>query len=204
MTISLVTTSGTVRTRLSQKRRGTSRRCVARVLVVAAVLVVARVLVAAVLVVAAVRIARRRGGVGMVVGTVSRSPGPLERKRRSRGLLNTTNTLENAIANAGDHRVEQAGGGQRQCGDVVGERAQNRLPLMVARVRRDRRMASTRPAGPHGRGSGPRLDGDVGAGPHGQAEVGLGEGHGVVDAVAYGHHGPRPAAGGRRRPCPRA
>ena len=60
---------------------------------------------------------------------------------------------------------------------------------MVPRVRRDE---------PDGVGGGPQvaahqgevagLDGDVGAGAHGDAEVGLGQGGGVVDAVAdHGH-----------------
>ena len=50
------------------------------------------------------------------------------------------------------------------------------------------------------------FDGDVGAGAHGDAEVGLGEGGGVVDAVA--DHGDDLALGlqaaDRRRPCRRA
>ncbi len=49
------------------------------------------------------------------------------------------------------------------------------------------------------------LDGDVGPGAHGDAEVGLGEGGGVVDSVADHRHHPSllSADDGPRRPCPR-
>ena len=52
-------------------------------------------------------------------------------------------------------------------------------------VRRERRIASAgdREVAAH-EGEVAGLDGDVGAGAHGDAEVGLGEGGGVVDAVA--------------------
>ena len=62
---------------------------------------------------------------------------------------------------------------------------------MVASVRRDRRMASAaaRRSPPTSvRSTG--LDGDVGAGAHGEAEVGLGERGGVVDPVADHGHDP--------------
>ena len=95
---------------------------------------------------------------------------------------------------------------------------------MVASVRRDRRMASAAARrSPRDEGEVAGLDGDVGAGAHGEAEVGLGERGGVVDAVA--DHGddlalglqaaddldlvggqdlgdrPRRCRPGRRRPC---
>ena len=62
---------------------------------------------------------------------------------------------------------------------------------MVARVRRDSRIASG-----HGQqvaadqGQVGRLDRGVGAGAHGQAQVGLGQRGGVVDAVADHRHHP--------------
>ena len=60
---------------------------------------------------------------------------------------------------------------------------------MVRSVRRDSRMASaaaTQVAAHQGQVAG--LDRDVGAGAHGQAEVGLGQRGGVVDAVAHHRH----------------
>ncbi len=75
---------------------------------------------------------------------------------------------------------------------------------MVPRVRRASRTASaaTRRSPPH-QGQVAGLDRHVGAGAHGQAEVGLGERGGVVDAVA--DHGHDPALGlqaaSPRRPC---
>ena len=63
------------------------------------------------------------------------------RKRRSRRLLVTTNTEENAIAAPGDHRVEQPGRGQRQRRHVVGERPEQ-VALDGAEGARDSRIAS--------------------------------------------------------------
>ena len=75
-------------------------------------------------------------------------------------------------------------------GDVVGER-----PEQVALDRRQRaagepdRVGRDAQVAAH-QGEVAGLDGDVGAGAHGQAEVGLGEGGGVVDAVADHRHDP--------------
>ena len=65
---------------------------------------------------------------------------------------------------------------------------------MVLRVRRDSRMASAAiRRSPAHQGEVAGLDRHVGAGAHGQAEVGLGQRGGVVDAVA--DHGHDPALG---------
>src|SRR5205807_2761907 len=91
----------------------------------------------------------------------------------------------------GDDRVEEPGHGQRDGGGVV--------PEGPAEVLEDgaERSPGEADGGGHavelGREQGDvgALDGDVGAGADGDAEVGLDEGRGVVDAVA--HHGHDPA-----------
>ena len=101
------------------------------------------------------------------------APSRSDRNRRRRRLLVTTNTLEQRHRGAGDHRVQQAGGGQRDRRHVVGEG-----PEQVALDRAQR--AARQPDGVGGRAQVAaherqvaRLDGGVGAGAHGQAEVGL-------------------------------
>ena len=112
-------------------------------------------------------------------------------KPRSRRLLVTTKTELNAIAAPGDHRVEQPGGGQRDRGHVVGEG-----PEQVALDRGQRAARQPDRVGGHPQVAADErevtgLDRDVGAGAHGQAQVGLRERRGVVDAVP--DHGDRPA-----------
>ena len=127
------------------------------------------------------------------------------RNRRSRRLLATTNTELERHRRAGDHRVEQPGGGQRQRGDVVGER-----PEQVALDRAQGAGATAGSASAAARRS-PRTSVRSLASiatsvpvPMREPEVGLGQRGGVVDAVA--DHRDDPALGlqplRRRRPCP--
>ena len=103
-----------------------------------------------------------------------------------------------------DHRVEQPGDGERDRGDVVGER-----PEQVALDRRERaagepdRVDGGAQVAGHERQVA-RLDRDVGARADRDAEVGLGERRRVVDAVAdHRDDLARAPAGARpRRPCP--
>ena len=116
-------------------------------------------------------------------------------KRRSRKLFVTTKTELAAIvrpASIGFSKPAAASG----IAATLYANAQNRLPLITARVRRDSRMASaaaSQVAADQGQVA--RLDGHVGAGAHGQAQVGLCERGRVVDAVAdHGHHSARRTA----------
>ena len=97
------------------------------------------------------------------------------------------------MAAAGDHGVQEPEGGQRQGGDVVGE-GPEQVALDGAQG------AAGQADGVGGRaqvapdqGDVAGLDGHVGAGAHGQAQVGLGQRGGVVDTVA--DHGDDPALG---------
>ena len=106
------------------------------------------------------------------------------RKRRSRSEFVTTNTDENAIAPAaitGFSSPNAASG----IAATLYAKAQNRLPLIVASVRRDRAIASAaaREVADDEREVA-RLDRDVGAGAHRDAEIGLRERGCVVHAVA--------------------
>jgi predicted amino acid-binding ACT domain protein len=88
---------------------------------------------------------------------------------RSRRLLVTTKTRREGHRRAGDHRVEQPGRSERAWpADVVGERPEQ-VALDRRRVLRDSRMASAAPAGHPDQGEVAGLDGDVGAGAHGDA-----------------------------------
>src|SRR5690606_28015395 len=88
------------------------------------------------------------GGHGVLLGTAAGRGQAVDgasvarlRKERRRRLLPTTNTLENAIAapaSIGFSSPSAASG----IAAVLYAKAQNRLPLMVERVRRDRRIAS--------------------------------------------------------------
>ena len=76
---------------------------------------------------------------------------------------------------------------------------------MVRSVRRDSRIASAAARrSPRTSVRSRRLDRDVGAGAHGEPEVGLGQRGGVVDPVADHRDDPAlaPAAARPRRPCP--
>jgi hypothetical protein len=91
---------------------------------------------------------------------------------------------------AGDHRVEEPGGGERERGDVVGEG-----PEQVALDRGEGAAGQADGVGGGAQVAADQgevgcLDGDVGAGAHREAEVGLGERGGVVDAVADHGHDP--------------
>ena len=97
----------------------------------------------------------------------------------------------------GHHRVEAAEGGQGDGGHVVGERPEQ--VLLDGGVglpgQGDGVGDAVRVAADQGEVAG--LDGHVGAAAEGHADVGLGQGRGVVDAVAdHGHHlaGPLAAA----------
>ena len=90
------------------------------------------------------------------------------RKVRSRRLLETTNTELSAIAAPAMIGLSRPAAARGRAATLLAK-AQNRLPLMVV-------------AADEGEVGG--FDGHVGAGAHGEAEVGLGEGGGVVDAVA--------------------
>ena len=100
----------------------------------------------------------------------------------------TTNTLENAIAapaTTGDNRPDMASG----MAATLYANAQNRLPLIVPSVRRDRRIASaadTRSSPKQRQIAG--LDRDIGAAPHRDAQIGLGERRRIVDTVADHRH----------------
>ena len=133
------------------------------------------------------------------------------RKRRRRRLLATTKTAREGHGRAGDQRVEQAGGGQRQGGDVVGEG-----PEQVAL---DRRGASGGRGGSRRRRArrSPRDQGEVGASmatsvpvPMAMPRSAWASAGGVVDAVAdHGHDAALAPAGARttvdlvRRAAPR-
>ena len=106
---------------------------------------------------------------------------------------------------AGDERVEQPGGGEGDGGDVVAEGPEQvgldgaqGAPGQADGVGGDAQVAVDE-------GEVAGFDGDVGAGAHGDPEVGLGEGGGVVDAVA--DHGDDVAVGLEAsddvRPCRR-
>ncbi|QHE74223.1 hypothetical protein GFS60_07918 (plasmid) [Rhodococcus sp. WAY2] len=110
--------------------------------------------------------------------------------RRSRRLLLTTNTELKAIAAPAISGVEQAQRRQRQGRHVVGERPEQ---IALDRAQGGPRQTDRVRGGPQVtahqrqvRG----LDRDVGAGAHGQTQVGLGERGRVVDTVADHRHHP--------------
>ena len=94
-----------------------------------------------------------------------------------------------AHGGAGDDRVEEAGHGQGDGGGVVAEG-----PAQVLEDGAEGPPGQADGGGDPGEVGGQQgdvggLDGDVGAGADGDAEVGLDQGGGVVDAVAdHGHH----------------
>ena len=100
----------------------------------------------------------------------------------------TTKRLERGHRGGGDDRVQQAGDGERDRGDVVGEGPEE--------VALDRAQGPSREADRVGGGAQVagderqvgRLDRDVGAGADREAEVGLRERGRVVDAVADHRH----------------
>ena len=112
------------------------------------------------------------------------SRGATQRKRRNRRLLVTTATLEKAMAAPAIIGLSRPAAASGQGGEVVAERP--------GQVGLDRAQGGAREA--YGVRGGPqvvadqrqvgRLDRDVGAGAHGEAQVGLGQRGGVVDAVA--------------------
>ena len=109
-------------------------------------------------------------------------------KRRRRRLFKTTNTLENAIAAGGDDRAQKPRDRERDRGHVVGERPEEVLLDRPQRAARepDRIHRGTEVAGDERQVAG--LDRDVGARSDREAEVGLRERRGVVDAVADHRH----------------
>ena len=112
---------------------------------------------------------------------------------RSRKALPTTLTDDSAMAAAamiGDSRMPKLGiedaGGDRDAGGVVDEGEEQVLPDVAhGRLRKPARANDAAEVALQQRDAG-ALHRDVGAGPHGDADLGGGERRGVVDAVA-GH-----------------
>src|SRR5699024_11460414 len=89
---------------------------------------------------------------------------------------------------SGEHRIQQPEGRNRDGGAVVAEGPEQILLDRAQRAPREPDRIRGRPQVTADQGDISGFDGHVGAGAHRQAEVGLGQGGGVVDTVAdLGH-----------------